>query len=83
MTETKEEYLVDKKYSHGGRRVAGPGKKIGRPDKGKDKRVPMSFKLPPLLANKLKEENKGDRTELLVKLLAEYYGVNLKDLDIG
>ena len=82
MTEQKEEYLVDKKYSHGGRRVAGEGKKIGRPLLGKDeKRTPMTFKLPKVLADKLKAEE--SQTGLLVKLLAEYYGVNLKDLDIG
>lgn len=69
-----EEYLVDKKYGHGGRRVAGEGKKIGRPLLEKDeKRIKMSFRFPRVLADRLKEEE--DQTELLVNLLANYYGV--------
>lgn len=73
MSEQKEEYLIDKKYSHGGRRIAGPGKKIGRPDKGADKRKAVTFKLPPLLAERLRGEE--NQTGLIVRLLSEYYGV--------
>lgn len=72
MTEIKEPYLVDKKW--GGARIAGPGKKIGRPGKGEDKRRAVTFKLPPLLADKLKGEE--NQTALVVRLLSEYYGVS-------
>lgn len=72
-SEVAKQIVEDIKGTHGGARVAGPGKKIGRPQKGEDKRIPMSFKLPPLLANKLKGEE--NRTGLIVKLLTEYYGI--------
>lgn len=72
MTETKEPYTT--KGSHGGKRLAGPGKKIGRPGKGEDKRRAVTFKLPPLLADKLKGEE--NQTGLIVRLLSEYYGVS-------
>lgn len=72
MTEEQEKYLVDRNW--GGARVAGPGKAIGRPV-GKT-RTPMTFKLPKALAERLRGEK--NQTELIVRLLAQHYGVTLE-----
>ena len=70
MSEEQEKYLVDRNW--GGARVAGPGKTIGRPS-GKT-RTPMTFKIPNVLADRLKGEE--NQTGLIVRLLSEYYGIS-------
>lgn len=74
MSEEIEEYQVEKKW--GGARIAGPGKEIGRPELGDKRRIPMTFKLPPELAKRLRGER--NQTGLIVKLLSEYYGMALE-----
>ena len=59
------------KAGWGGARIAGPGKKLGRPT-GKT-RIAMTFKLPEELADKLREEK--NQTGLIVKLLSEHYRI--------
>lgn len=66
MTESKEPYVT--KAGHGGRRSGS-----GRKEMGPAKRRAVTFKLPPLLAERLKGE--GNQTALIVRLLSEYYGV--------
>lgn len=67
MSETKEPYIT--KAGHGGRRSGS-----GRKEMGSAKRRAVTFKLPPLLADKLKGEE--NQTGLIVRLLSEYYGVS-------
>ena len=69
MTEEQEKYLVDRNW--GGARIAGPGKKLGRPT-GKT-RIAMTFKLPEVLVEKIRGEK--NQTGLIVRLLSEYYRV--------